>query len=338
MFSIKTTVKAFSCFYVLLYSNLAHSFVELNMLNVNNNTQGDAHLLVDSGFYTLIDAGQRAEAQYLLSEIRKYNFRTVDGYRRVDVFFPSHPHNDHVGGYIDLIENGYSCTKFYHNPPPAGVRDFAYNKVSYDSFLNLIRSTGCEVIEVSKWDKISTGPESYLKVLHAQKGLNLPDGQRISVNDYSVIMRWSFYGRRVLFTGDLNRPLGLLLAGNKIFEADIFKVPHHGVSGIAPDDFFDTVMPSLLLSPMPAFLWLIERSVQLREWLDRNPGTTLCSNGFSGTIRLSFTKTGYVIANDKNSGTCIAGAHKWWERSYNSDPDEVGAIVSSTLAPLLLLD
>ncbi|MDP6415991.1 MAG: hypothetical protein QGG54_13340, partial [Gammaproteobacteria bacterium] len=45
--------------------------------------------------------------------------------------------------------------------------------------------------------------------------------------------------------------------------------PHHGATGIAPNEFFDQVDPDYVVVPGPKWIWCGERGAQARDWVER---------------------------------------------------------------------
>ena len=100
-------------------------------------------------------------------------------------------------------------------------------------------------------------------------------------------MQWSINDTDVLFTGDLNKTVGELLADDPRMQADILKIPHHGGRSLVPNAFYDRVKPDIALVPGPEWVWCGERGVQTRNWVADNKIPTWV-NGIDGHVRLSF--------------------------------------------------
>ena len=266
-------------FLFCLLSSVASAAPTWHMVNCNTSSQGDCHLLEDNAVYTLIDAGKpdiatKTLVPYLL-------LRNID---EIDHFFISHPHTDHYGGLESLKTAGIKVKNIYYNPLPSDVSDFDYKPELFYSLLSNYEDSGTRLHDVRAGFHLNL-PSSKIFVLEAKKE------RQGDVNDYSIQMVWDAGGYRVLFTGDLNSKLGSELANREEFKADILKIPHHGVTGIAPNKFFDNVAPSLLMIPGNKDLWFNPRGTQLREWAIKSwkeKNTHFCSNGFNGDVKISF--------------------------------------------------
>lgn len=264
---------------------------EWHMVNVNNHTQGDAHVLIDNGVVSMIDAGQPSEAKrYLVPYLKAHNIRVIEH------FWVSHPHTDHYGGIESLLDARIQIKNIYYNMPPEDVRDWNYIPFQFMATMNRAKSMGSKLFDVKKGFKVRT-KNTTMTVIHAQKTKTV-NGQTIDVNDYSLIMQWDAGEFRTLFTGDLNKKLGTKLSQFDFVKADILKMPHHGVTGIAPNSLFDTVAPSMVMFPSTKTLWNHPRGRQAKLWT-LNQKINFCSNGLNGNVVLKFGKS--VVAHIENA-------------------------------------
>lgn len=300
-----------------------------HMVNCNTTSQGDCHLLEDNGMYTLIDAGQPHIADRALVPYLKARRISV-----IEHFFVSHPHTDHYGGLTSLIKAGVKVKNVYYNAPPAGVSDSDFKPGAFQWVLNSARNRGAILHNIDAGFKVEL-PNSILTVLEAKK-----ERQAGGVNDYSLIMTWDAGGYRTLFTGDLNRRLGQELAGIEKYRADILKVPHHGVTGIAPNEFFDNVGPSLIMVPAHKGLWFHPRGKQVKTWAEKNWAqrkTYVCNNGFNGDVRISFFKNHLGLDPQIPNTTC---PKKNWYLTPKKKVSLIDKMASNSMAVIinLLLD
>jgi len=134
------------------------------------------------------------------------------------------------------------------------------------------------------------GNGATIKILYAFDGVHTPVG-KTDVNDLSLIMILEQFGHKILFTGDLNRPIGGYLAQNAPdIQAEVLKVPHHGTEGCAPNSFFKAVDPKYALVPAPQGLWCSERSSRIRNWFQEE-NIPIFVNGFHGNVRVEIQKS-----------------------------------------------
>lgn len=274
--------------------------VEWHMINVNYHTQGDAHLINDGSKVVLVDAGEKATAELGLIPY----LRTLD-VRRVHHFIISHPHTDHYGGLEALLESEIRVEHIYFNLPPDGMDDWNYKRQSFLHILDRAKLTGSKLHNIGAGYSISL-PNSLFKVLYAHKQPTLGDGSKASINAFSLILQWNVGDFKVLFTGDLDEPLGRELAHLTHLEADILKVPHHGATSVAPLEFFDRVAPSLNMFPSTSALWIHPRVASVRSWTHK-AGIYFCNNGLNGNVTLDILGSNLVSRSDRATTDCPDG-------------------------------
>lgn len=274
--------------------------IEWHMVNVNYHTQGDAHLLIDGSVNVLIDAGAKYAAdQALIPYLKSQKVNNIDH------FFISHPHTDHYGGLESMLDAGIKISNIYYNLPPEGIQDWDYKRSEFLAVLDRAQRTGSTAGNVRSGFSLRL-PTSNITVLYAHNGSKLKNGRRASVNDYSIIMRWDAGDFRTLFTGDLDEPLGRELAEKLHFKADILKVPHHGVTSVAPNAFFDVVSPKLNMFPSSKALWFHPRISRVKTWtLESN--IYYCNNGLNGNVVLQITGSEIIGKSDTPSSDCPNG-------------------------------
>jgi competence protein ComEC len=274
-----------------------------HMVNVNTDKQGDAHLLLDNGIVTFIDAGRKSEADTnLIPYLQNLNIN------RIDNFFISHPHTDHTGGLKSLLENDFSIRKIYYNLPPEPIEDWNFKRTEFLELLTLAKNQGAIAIELSTGDRVKLGKSS-IKVIYAYKQATL-NNKATKVNDFSMLLRWEVAGWKALFTGDLGKVLGVELANNELLQgqlkADILKTPHHGVETIAPKAFFDAVAPRLHMVPSTKALWQHPRGRQVMLSLSQAPDP-YCHNGLNGTVVLTLKPSVITSKSDRAAAACPDG-------------------------------
>ena len=268
-----------------------------HMINVNyGRLPGDAHLLETGTQVVMIDAGSYDPAKkVVVPYLQKL------GIDKIDHLFISHPHRDHYGGLRALAESGIEIDSLYFKIPAPGVTDKYYDKDHFLKYIDIFRNQGTDIIEVESGFKLHLGTDSEIEILHAQEG-NLGEIP-LDVNDMSLIMKWRVDKFSILFTGDLNHRLGKYLTGDPRMKADFLKVPHHGISGIAPNSFFDTVNPEYALVPGLERKWCGERGKQAREWAKSKKIPTWV-NGINGHIEVNFRDSEATITPEIVSQKC----------------------------------
>jgi len=280
----------------ILFSDKGYAAPVWTMVDCNagGSTQ-DCHVLIDSGEVTIVDTGTvEATKKYFIPYLKR------EGIREVKNFVVSHPHTNHVGGLINIIQSGITIQNIYINRPVMGHEDFDYKESEFEQMLVQAQKLNAVIKDVKKGDVIKL-PTSRIVILESPKIL------QAEINDYSIIMRWEVRGYSTLFTGDLSQNLGSKLVGNKVFSADFYKAPHHGVKPIAPNEFSDTVNPVLTMVPQPQQLQKHPRGLLFYWWVKqqaKNTGMITCTNGNNGSVSLYFERDHVRLEPEREHAMC----------------------------------
>ena len=272
-----------------------------HLVNVNaTELQGDANLIQTPNSVIMIDGGYYGEA-----EKHVIPYVTALGIKAIDHFFVSHPHRDHYEGLIALLDAGITVSNLHIRIPPKHICDreipWGCNMKDIRSFLQKAIDHGISIHHPEAGFLYQVTPNSTIEILHAQDD-DLPTGT-IDVNDLSLIMKWSINDTTVLFTGDLNDKVGTVLSSDPRMRSDFLKMPHHGATGIAPNEFFDQVDPGYVLVPGPKWIWCGERGAPARDWVEQKQ-LPVWINGIDGNIKVDFFDDRIVITPEIDSKEC----------------------------------
>ncbi|MBQ7104593.1 MAG: MBL fold metallo-hydrolase [Bacilli bacterium] len=183
--------------------------------------QADCVLIRNNNENMLIDAGNNEDGEKLVTYIKSLgikDFKYVVG---------THPHEDHIGGLDNIIEefsieeillpNAYTTTK------------------TFEDILTSIEDKNMN-FTVPEIDSDLTLGEAKIKVLYT--GDNPSD-----LNDASIVLRLDFGSNSFLFTGDATEKVEKQIL-NKDLKVDVYKVAHHGSSYSNSDAFLEKVKPT----------------------------------------------------------------------------------------------
>jgi len=272
-----------------------------HLVNVNaTKLQGDANLIQTGNSIIMIDGGYYSEAEkYLVPYV------TALGIKTIDHFFVSHPHRDHYEGLIALLDAGISVSNLHIRTPPKHICDreipWGCDMKDIRSFMQKAIDHNINVHYPEAGFRYEITPKSTIEILHAQDD-DLPN-DTIDVNDLSLIMKWSINDTTVLFTGDLNDKVGTFLSNDPRMRSNFLKMPHHGATGIAPNEFFDQVDPDYVLVPGPKWIWCGERGAQAREWVEGKQ-LPVWVNGIDGHIKVEFFDDHIIVTPETISQEC----------------------------------
>ncbi len=173
----------------------------------------DAALLRCGGETMLIDCATTGQAQRILDMCRQLNIT------HIDKVVNTHPHEDHLGGFRDLIK-GVDVDELW----------ICFSETQNDPMVQALmcaERAGIPVYHYGDGDVFTLGGAT-LQVWQLE-------GDRNALNDRSAQMMVTFGERTLLMSADLekggqNRLVERL--GPEKLKADILKYPHHGLEGL----------------------------------------------------------------------------------------------------------
>jgi competence protein ComEC len=201
--------------------------------------QGDGIVIrCPNGRTILIDGGLRTP-EYDAGESVLLPFLRFKGVKKVDVVVASHPHNDHIGGLITLLDH-VSVGHFLDGGQ-------GYRSETADLLSELVKRKGIHYHRVEAGDSLVGlgGVEGV--ILHPTPFFVSSDGEGPDgLNNGSVVLRLEYAGRTLLLPGDAERETDptLLMWGERL-RATILKVAHHGSQTSSTPAFLDAVRPEV---------------------------------------------------------------------------------------------
>jgi competence protein ComEC len=212
--------------------------VRITFLDVG---QGDAALIEGPGsFVALIDGGGNLPGQGG-AEVFDPGARVIEPVLRrkligrLDLVVLSHPHPDHMNGLFRVIER-FDVGAFWSAGDGAGNPE-------YDRLVALVRQRGV-VVETPR--RLARGAMA-IEPLGPYVGEAIAAPSGLEANDASLVLRLTFAGRRVLFTGDIEAQGEAELLGRhqpEALVADVLKVPHHGSRTSSGEALISAVHPA----------------------------------------------------------------------------------------------
>ena len=185
--------------------------------------QADCALLECGGEYLLIDGGNVADSQLVVSYLQE------QGVEQLKAMVCSHAHEDHVGGLAGVLAV-YPTEAVY-----APTR--TYSSRCFDDFLHYVDQQDLTVQIPSPGDTLELGT--------ATATVLGPVADYPETNNTSLVLRVDFGTTRFLFTGDMETKAETdLLESGADVKADVLKVGHHGSSTSTGYRFLRAVDPA----------------------------------------------------------------------------------------------
>lgn len=190
--------------------------------------QGDCELIVAGDTRVLIDSGERVYS----GDVIRYISRL--GFRRLDYIIATHPHEDHIGGMADII-NEFSVGKIIMPEIPDSIMPTGGN---FEDMLNVISQKEIDAEYSSVGMKLELGAGAVLEFLSPVHD------DYSSLNNYSIACRLVHGKRSFLFTGDIERAAESdIVNSGEYIRSDVLKVAHHGSTSSSTPAFLEAVMP-----------------------------------------------------------------------------------------------
>lgn len=238
--------------------------------------QADSILIDDNGEYMLIDGGNNIDGPLLVSFFKSLgitNFKYIVG---------THPHEDHIGGLDDVIDN-FNVDTIY-------IPDAITTTATFEDLLDAIDKKNI-TYTVPEIDSTFSLGQSLFKVIYT--GNDTSD-----LNNTSIVLKMTFGNNSFLFTGDATGVTEKKIL-NKDIEADVLKVGHHGSKYSSTDVFLKKVNPEYTIISVgknnkyghPASSTISKlNNLNIKSYRTDNDGTILVSSD-GNDISVSKLKT-----------------------------------------------
>ena len=188
--------------------------------------QGDcAFIELGNGQTMLIDAGNNENGDEIVKYIENLQ------YSDIDYVVATHPHDDHIGGMREIIEN-FDIDIFYM--PWAVSTSYTYEKM-----LDTLSEKRVEVHKAEIGRTILSSGPIEITVLSPEEDTEYSD-----LNDASAVVRLQYGETVFLFTGDAGEMIEGDLCDFNI-DSDVLKVGHHGSETSSSEAFIEMVSPKI---------------------------------------------------------------------------------------------
>ena len=206
----------------------AEGATELRVLDVG---QGDGVLIRGPGGKTvLVDAGTGKGGLAAVAELAKL------GLARVDIAVITHPHLDHMGGFIRMFDK-VAFGEFLDSGYPHTSKTFI-------RLLNEIEKRGIPLRKVRRGEKIDLGGGATMSVLAPEEPLF--HGTRSDANANSIVLRVDVGDVCAVLAADAEAETEERIeASGDSIRCPVLKVAHHGGSHSTSDTWLAAVKPAV---------------------------------------------------------------------------------------------
>lgn len=183
--------------------------------------QADSILIINNGHNMLIDAGNNEDGSKLVTYIKEeLNITSID------YVVGTHPHEDHIGGLDDIINN-FNIKEVY-------LPEAITSTKTFEDVLDAIANKELSITVPTIGETFKLG-EAEFEVIYTGTGEK-------DLNEASIILRMIFGNKTYLFTGDTTEEVEKTILNENI-NIDVLKVAHHGSKYSSCKEFLNIATP-----------------------------------------------------------------------------------------------
>ncbi len=206
--------------------------------------QGDAALITfPDGKTLLVDGGGRFDYRKNDDEAEPFERDTrgigesvvsevlwAKGYSHIDAILATHADADHIQGLTDVAKNFRIGTALFARIPN--------DDPDMLELAEILKRRGVPIEIVARGDRLNFG-DVIVEVVYPPTS---DDGNAVSDNNHSIVLRITYGNRVFLLTGDIESQAETeILNSGGTLTADLIKVPHHGSRTSSTQRFVDAV-------------------------------------------------------------------------------------------------
>ena len=188
--------------------------------------QGDSTLIEAKDINVLIDAGERNSGvlEYLKEQ----------GITKIDYVIATHPHSDHIGGMVDIINN-FEIKNFLM---PKAV----HTTKTFENMIEALEKSVDTIVTIPNIGDTFGNGDLVFTVLSPE------DKEYDNLNNYSIALKLDAMDSVFIFTGDNEiQSEEEILNTNINIDADVLKLAHHGSSTSSSQVFLDSISPDYVI-------------------------------------------------------------------------------------------
>jgi competence protein ComEC len=197
------------------------------VVNVIDVGQGDAILIRTPGQVTLVDSGDTPAKDKLVAYIKKQGVTTIDN------FIVTHPHADHIGGAVAILDN-FAVRRVYDSgqTTTSGL---------YRQYLAAVKKKGIPFALLAAGQEIDIGGGTF-KVLNPP---TTPFTGEAALNNNSIVARLSYGSFALMLAADAEHDAeaAMVKRYGAELKSQVLKSGHHGSRTSSSSAFLKAVDP-----------------------------------------------------------------------------------------------
>ena len=216
----------------------------------------------------LIDGGEKDTYNTVVEYLKK------KGIKKLDLVIASHPHSDHIGGLVEVL-NEFKIGKVLM---PKLRDDIVPTSKVYENFLLAIDKNNIPVeIAIS-------GNTFYIGNLKIE--IFAPNKQYDSINNNSIVAKLIYKNISFLFTGDAEKESEQdILSKNFDIKSTVLKVGHHGSKTSTTNAFLKRVNPEYAVICVGEDKYNLPKKETINKL--KNCGAKIYRTDLNGTVVLA---------------------------------------------------
>lgn len=255
-----------------------HNEAEIELTQLSSKTQDGMMgyvIRTNNGKTIIIDGGLKEETENLKQYIQMYG-------NKVDYWILTHPHKDHVGAFIEIVENtDIQIDNIYYTANE--IKWYDDNAISrtdeVEKFYETLENDKIKskINEPKIGDKIEIDQDIKIEIL----GIKNPEITENAINNSSMVFKLYVNDKTIMFLGDTGTESSNKLVNmytKKELKSDIVQISHHGNNG-ATEELYQLIQPEICLWPTPNWLWDNDSgdgfntgswtTVETRTWMEK---------------------------------------------------------------------
>lgn len=194
--------------------------------------QGDCMIIMSGGETAVIDSGPYSASDDLV------RYLLTLGIKDIDYLLLTHPHEDHMGSFTDIIKEVGAKRIIMQEINPSGESDIA----AYERLREAISENSVAKAEPYVNMKLNVGEVSVTLIGPVSEYVG-------NENNLSLILKVETKALSFLITGDAEEDSekDLVSAYGESLKADVLKAGHHGSKTSTTDEFLAAVSPEYVV-------------------------------------------------------------------------------------------